>query len=623
MRNSQMFPLLNNKTTLTILGRKSFYDTSYRMKIRLTRENFYPIIKVNILLLIKLVLVSCDSGPKNVDQTSVIDLLNTEIESGLIRLYGSEGQGDFGLPVAGGHDVNGDGFNDFAMAAMLADQNSQNSGSIYLAFGNGQINYTIDSATPNINYLKLIGGQRNENAGSEIWMDDITGDGLGDLIIARQNYSSSDPQRLGSGAVTIIIGNNALTDYAATNTDIHLSSPPADLNVFTVVGASELDRLGIWMRTGDIDGDGINDLAIGADQADAGGHTNSGSVYVIRGGSYLDQTATLSIDDPSFYGNIATIIAGDTDIQALDESFPENNHLGATLNIGDLDHNDRAELFLSATVNRAGAVLTAADAPANSAVGRSGYPRGRVYIVWDAFFPDPPWPNNFVITLENPSTQPLTIISGEVTPLFTNEHFGEEVLGGKDYNGDGSNDLFIGDITGNTTGRIAAGTGHVFFTGELLKNQSFTMNNIPDFLMISHLLGKESGAISSDTALHGDFNGDGIDDLAVSAPHGNPNGRRFAGELYILWGQNEWPETIDFANLTQPNNFTITSIFGGRGTQGTDTGDTLAYSAASGDINHDGKIDIITNEMVGNGISAESEDVGNLIIIDSNILPTN
>ncbi|GAG77141.1 unnamed protein product, partial [marine sediment metagenome] len=44
-------------------------------------------------------------------------------------------------------------------------------------------------------------------------------------------------------------------------------------------------------------------------------------------------------------------------------------------------------------------------------------------------------------------------------------------------------------------------------------------------------------------------------------------------------------------------------------------GDVLCYSAASGDMNNDGVIDLIVNEMQGDGSSVA--DVGNLLIINS------
>jgi hypothetical protein len=44
----------------------------------------------------------------------------------------------------------------------------------------------------------------------------------------------------------------------------------------------------------------------------------------------------------------------------------------------------------------------------------------------------------------------------------------------------------------------------------------------------------------------------------------------------------------------------------------------LCYSAASGDMTNDGVVDLIVNEMQGDGSS--SVDAGNLLIINSSVL---
>jgi len=107
-------------------------------------------------------------------------------------------------------------------------------------------------------------------------------------------------------------------------------------------------------------------------------------------------------------------------------------------------------------------------------------------------------------------------------------------------------------------------------------------------------LGPKSSAIAGDTALHGDFNDDGVADLAFSSPMDSPLGVTNAGTLHIVQ---------------------IHEIYGGSGLGGGGGGDVLCYSAASGDMNNDGVIDLIVNEMQGDGSS--SVDAGNLLIINS------
>ena len=79
---------------------------------------------------------------------------------------------------------------------------------------------------------------------------------------------------------------------------LDLGAIPAALTVTTFIGAASYDRLGIWMRAGDVDGDGIVDIAVGADEVDTtvDDDPNSGAVYVIRGGAHLaaDQIVDLA-----------------------------------------------------------------------------------------------------------------------------------------------------------------------------------------------------------------------------------------------------------------------------------------------------------------------------------------
>src|SRR5690606_27430878 len=111
----------------------------------------------------------------------------------------------------GGHDVDGDGHADYAFAAQRAGIffGRSDAGQVWLVFGDSQISGQLDTELAPTNILSIIGDQVKENAGSEIWMDDVTGDGLGDLIICRQNYSPGG-SRTGAGALTLLPGGAAL-----------------------------------------------------------------------------------------------------------------------------------------------------------------------------------------------------------------------------------------------------------------------------------------------------------------------------------------------------------------------------------------------------------------------------
>src|SRR5262245_45951573 len=204
----------------------------------------------------------------------VVDLAELSTAQHLLRVHGSNGDGSRGLPVAGGGDVDGDGFVDYAMASMQATALGRAvAGELYLVFGDGTVSGVLDTATFQAQILKIAGAGPSETAGNVLWMDDVTGDGLADLLIGRQNYTHTpdDPDRTGAGALTILVGSAALRSFAATaaglSAHLDLAAPPPSLTLATFVGAHAFDRLGMWVRTGDVTGDGVADIAVGADQA--------------------------------------------------------------------------------------------------------------------------------------------------------------------------------------------------------------------------------------------------------------------------------------------------------------------------------------------------------------------
>ncbi len=561
------------------------------------------------------------------DPTKTIDI--ADLTAGIDPLFRAYGTGTptivplgvAGVPVAGGFDIDGDGYVDTAVSHMLSSPAGRFfAGEVHVVFGDGSSSGAIDLAVLQNGFLRFIGAGTlgaSEMAGSEIWMGDVTGDGVGDLLIARQNYSFQDVSgpRIGPGALSIIVGGPELRNLADSLVTVDLASPPPSLTIFTLVGAADFDRLGVWMRADDVDGDGIDDLVVAADQESDGTATHHGAVYVVRGGSHLAQSATVDLAN---YGS--TILAGNI-ARVVPPAGSEDFHLGATCQLGDLDDNGRAEIFAGATVNRAGASVGPFGFGLPTTHGAGGAPAGRAYVLWDDAFPSGAWPAGFQIELESdPSV--VTVIDGGVN----NGSFGEELLGGLDYNGDGKAELFIGDLVGDASvagDRPFSGIGYVFYKARRLKGKSFNIDNPPPGVKVTTILGPNDGAIGSDTVAQGDFNGDGLGDLMIGSPHAHPLERFNAGVMHVFFGRGgRWPELIDTAPGALPpkNKVRIVEILGALGRTDIDEGDTLCYSAAAGDVDGDGKTDIITNEMVGNGIGPQNLDAGNLIVLSGDFI---
>jgi hypothetical protein len=546
-------------------------------------------------------------------QLTVVDLAQTDPQTqALRRVYGSVGDGTFGVPVCGPFDCDGDGLRDYAFSAFLGDPMSRiDAGEVYLVFGDGSVSGTADTAGFDSRILKIAGSGASENAGSELWMDDVTGDGIGDLLIGRQNFVT--PLGLvGAGALSIVIGGPQLRAYAATEQYLDLASVPESLTVTTLMGAHPLDRLGIWMRSGDVTGDGLGDLLVAADQEDHDGEEHAGVSYLIRGGPHLAIGGEVDLGDLSA-SPLATEI-----VRILPPPNANEYHLGATCQLADLDRNGRAEVLLAAALNRAGAGRRPLNTPPGSTHAVGGPPRGLFYILWDDNFGSGPWPQGHAVSIGEPPGS-RTVLRGDAR----HSKFGEEIIGGLDYDGDGTADLFVGDLTGDGSearNRPTSGLGHILFNAPALKNVDAAVDALPPQVGNTVFIGANSGDIAADTTVHGDFDDDGIADVAFSSPHANPAGRSNAGIVHVFHGQPQpWPASVDLREVAAAG-VRVTEVWGARGDAGSDAGDVLAYSASAGDVDFDGRSDLIINEMTGNGSQARVVDVGNLLVVGAPLL---
>jgi len=181
-----------------------------------------------------------------------------------------------GYTVAGAGDVNGYGFDDVIVGAVLADPHGSDSGSSYVVFGKASgFTASIDlSSLDGTNGFRLDGVAAGDRSGD--WVagaGDVNGDGFVDVIIGA---FTADPHGSQSGSSYVVFGKSS--GFAAS---IDLSSLNGG-NGFRLDGVAASDYSGSVASAGDVNGDGFADVIIGAYGADPHG-VYSGSSYVVFG----------------------------------------------------------------------------------------------------------------------------------------------------------------------------------------------------------------------------------------------------------------------------------------------------------------------------------------------------
>lgn len=334
--------------------------------------------------------------------------------------FGDNTSDQFGSALAGAGDVNGDGFDDIVVGAPYDDDNGASCGMARVISGNGGgVLWSV------------YGDAADDELGSSVASaGDVDGDGLPDVIVGAVQQS-------GNGYARIYKGNNGNL-------------------IRTLLGSEFQSQFGISVSAlGDLDGDGRSEQAVGAWLDDTPG-LSSGRAFVFDGAS---GSLLKTLSGPAAHDWFGYTVAGP----------------------GDLDGDGVPDLVVGAY----GSDLASSDGGAVFAFTGSDW-----LLLWS-------------VGADEPGVQ-----------------LGFSLSAAGDTNGDGLPDVLAGAPFSST------GRAHVF--------------SGPNGNLLHTLQGQGAGDVfARGVAGVGDVNGDGHSDLLVGAPLDDDNGTS-AGRVTLWSGFQPW-----------------------------------------------------------------------------------
>ncbi|MEM8617489.1 MAG: hypothetical protein AAGF20_11220 [Pseudomonadota bacterium] len=466
------------------------------------------------------------------------------------RIFGRVANDQFGGRIDGIGDINGDGFDDFIVGTPFADLPGTSAavGSAVIVYGSGTRGGVLDLSTTTTGIDTFYGRNVStiENFGRGVSaVGDFNGDGIDDFAISAPVSLSFNGSRVGD--VFVIFGNsNGIGNVDPYNLAAGEGIRIAGTSIDSQFG-SQMDSLG------DINGDGIDDMIIGAFADDRINNDGAGKAYVIYGGdrgtiTTLDTGNLASTDGFSITGiqggdRAGVSVAGIGDVNGdglndfavgYDEGLARVGQVHVIFGTGANQSN--YDLNSTGTTNGVRLVLgngtgwDVSDAGDFNGDGIddfvvSAFTSARAYLIYGQA-------GGWLSHITTTNIASVGFAMGATRGF----RLAQAIDGGGDFNGDGFDDLIIGD---RQSGDSRGGEAYILYGSDSGFSSFVNLSDIGTNNQGVRLnLLQNSAGLGSEVSFIGDINNDGFDDIAVSAPledQGFSGTNR--GVTYVIYGQ--------------------------------------------------------------------------------------